>query len=189
MIDQKKIEQATRLFLEGIGEDPNRPGLVGTPDRVARACQELFAGSDAAAHEALSVQFDSAMTGPVLEKNIPFYSLCEHHLLPFFGQVHIAYLPAGKVAGLSKLARTVEAFARRAQIQENLTQQIADAVLTDLGARGVLVVVEAEHLCMTMRGINKPGAVTETYVALGAYEKDPALIDRTLAMIHAPAQK
>ncbi|MCI6636828.1 MAG: GTP cyclohydrolase I FolE [Bilifractor sp.] len=183
MIDKVKVEQAVRLFLEGIGEDPDREGLLGTPDRIARMCEEIFAGTDEAAQKALSVTFSSPADNLVLEKDIQFYSVCEHHLLPFFGNVHIAYLPNGKVAGLSKLARTVEAYARRAQIQEKLTDQIATAVMENLDARGVMVVIEAEHLCMSMRGIKKPGTRTMTYVCKGAFENDPALVDRVLAMI------
>ena len=146
-------------------------------------CEEIFSGTDEAAKKALSVTFSSPADSLVLEKDIHFYSVCEHHLLPFFGNVHIAYLPNGKVAGLSKLARTVEAYARRAQIQEKLTDQIATAVMENLDARGVMVVIEAEHLCMSMRGIKKPGTRTMTYVCKGAFEKDPALVDRVLAMI------
>ncbi len=183
MIDKVKVEQAVRLFLEGIGEDPDREGLKGTPDRIARMCEEIFSGTDEAAKKALSVTFSSPADSLVLEKDIHFYSVCEHHLLPFFGNVHIAYLPNGKVAGLSKLARTVEAYARRAQIQEKLTDQIAAAVMENLDAHGVMVVIEAEHLCMSMRGIKKPGTRTMTYVCKGAFAKDPALVDRVLAMI------
>ena len=146
-------------------------------------CEEIFSGTDEAAKKALSVTFSSPADNLVLEKDIHFYSVCEHHLLPFFGNVHIAYLPNGKVAGLSKLARTVEAYARRAQIQEKLTDQIATAVMENLDARGVMVVIEAEHLCMSMRGIKKPGTRTMTYVCKGAFGKDPALVDRVLAMI------
>ncbi|MGN0364204.1 MAG: GTP cyclohydrolase I FolE [Bilifractor sp.] len=183
MIDKVKVEQAVRLFLEGIGEDPDREGLKGTPDRIARMSEELFSGTDEAARKALSVTFACPSDNLVLEKDIQFYSLCEHHLLPFFGQVHIAYIPNGRVAGLSKLARTVEAFARRAQIQEKLTDQIATAVMDNLNAKGVMVVIEAEHLCMSMRGIKKPGTKTMTYVCKGVFEKDAALTDRVLSMI------
>ena len=183
MVDKAKVEQAVRLFLEGVGEDPDRPALVGTPDRIARMAEELFGGTDEAAKKALSVTFDCTNDDLVLEKDIQFYSLCEHHLLPFFGKAHIAYLPNGKVAGLSKLARTVEAFARRAQIQEHMNEQIADAMVEHLNTRGVMVVVEAEHLCMTMRGVKKPGAKTMTYVCRGEFKDNPALCDRVLRMI------
>lgn len=183
MIDKPKIEQAVRMLLEGIGEDPDREGLVGTPDRIARMCEELFSGTDEAAAKALSVTFNCTNDDLVLEKDIQFYSLCEHHLLPFYGKAHIAYLPSGKVAGLSKLARTVEAYARRAQIQEQLTEQIANAMMKYLDPRGVMVVVEAEHMCMTMRGVKKPGAQTMTYVCRGEFKDNPALCDRVLRMI------
>lgn len=183
MIDKQKIEQAVRLFLEAVGEDPDRPALVGTPDRVARMAEELFGGTDEAAKEALSVTFDCANDDLVLEKDIQFYSLCEHHLLPFFGKVHIAYVPNGRVAGLSKLARTVEAYARRAQIQEQMTQQIAEAMMQYLQPRGVMVVAEAEHMCMSMRGVKKPGAKTLTYVCKGEFAQNPALCDRVLRMV------
>lgn len=183
MIDKEKVEQAVRLFLEAVGEDPDRPALVGTPDRVARMAEELFGGTEEAARKALSVTFDCSNDDLVLEKDITFYSLCEHHLLPFYGKVHIAYLPDGRVAGLSKLARTVEAYARRAQIQEQLTEQIADAMMRYLAPRGVMVVVEAEHMCMTMRGVKKPGTKTLTYVCRGRFSEDNVLCDRVLQMI------
>mgnify|MGYP002516452225 CR=1 FL=1 len=183
MIDKPKIEQAVRMLLEGIGENPDREGLIGTPDRIARMCEELFSGTDEAARKALSVTFNCTNDDLVLEKDIQFYSLCEHHLLPFYGKAHIAYLPNGKVAGLSKLARTVEAYTRRAQIQEQLTEQIAAALMTYLEPRGVMVVVEAEHLCMTMRGVKKPGTQTMTYVCRGEFQDNPILCDRVLRMI------
>ena len=183
MIDKEKIEQATRLFLEGIGEDPERSGIKDTPDRIARMCEEVFGGTDEAARAALSVTFECANDNPVLEKDITFYSMCEHHLLPFFGKAHIAYIPNGRVVGLSKLARTVEAYARRPQIQEQLTRQIAEALMTNLNAKGVLVVLEAEHLCMSMRGVKKPGTKTVTYVSLGEFKENKALSDRMMQLI------
>lgn len=183
MVDQEKVQQAVRMFLEAIGENPDRPALIGTPDRVARMAEELFGGTDEAAQKALSVTFDCTNDDLVLEKDIGFYSMCEHHLLPFFGKVHIAYLPNGKVAGLSKLARTVEAYARRAQIQEQLTEQIATALMEYLSPRGAMVVVEAEHMCMSMRGVKKPGTVTMTYVCKGEFLHNPTLCDRVLHMI------
>lgn len=174
-MNTQKIEQGVRLLLEGIGEDPNREGLLETPARVARACEELFAGLETTAENHLSKTFEFVNDNLVIEKNIPFYSLCEHHLLPFYGEVHIAYVPNGKVAGLSKLARTVEVYAKRPQIQERMTQQIAEAICDYLGAKGVLVVAKAEHLCMTMRGIKKPGTKTVTACALGNIEEDETL--------------
>lgn len=183
MVDKEKAMAAVRMFLEAVGEDPDRPALLGTPDRVARMAEELFGGTDAAAEKALSVTFDCTNDDLVLEKDIQFYSLCEHHLLPFYGKAHIAYLPSGRVAGLSKLARAVEAYARRAQIQEQLTEQIASAMMKYLNPRGVMVVVEAEHMCMTMRGVKKPGTKTLTYVCKGEFSDNPVLCDRVLRMI------
>lgn len=183
MVDKKKVETAIRMILEAVGEDPDREGLAGTPDRVARMYEELFSGTDEAAADALSVTFNCSDSDVILEKDIQFYSLCEHHLLPFFGKAHIAYIPNGKVAGLSKLARTVEAYARRAQIQENMNEQIADALMEHLDAKGVMVVLEAEHMCMSMRGINKPGTQTMTYVCRGEFKGNDALMDRVMRMI------
>lgn len=183
MVDKQKVEIAVKMLIEAVGEDPDREGLVGTPDRVARMYEELFSGTDEAAEKALSVTFNCSNSDMVLEKDIQFYSLCEHHLLPFFGKAHIAYIPNGKVAGLSKLARTVEAFARRAQIQENMNEQIADAIMEHLDAKGVMVILEAEHMCMSMRGINKPGTQTMTYVCRGRFEEDDVLKDRVMRMI------
>lgn len=171
MIDQEKIKQGVRLLLEGIGENPAREGLADTPDRVARMYQEIFAGMEEDAREHLTKVFSSDQEGIVLEKDITFYSTCEHHLLPFYGKAHIAYLPDGKVVGLSKLARTVEVYARRPQIQEQMTGQIADAIMEYLQPKGVMVVLEAEHMCMTMRGVKKPGSKTVTVAVRGALEQ------------------
>ena len=172
MVDKEKVMAAVRLFLTAIGEDPDREGLVETPERVARMCEDIFSGmgEDPGCH--LSKQFPVADSELVIEKDIVFYSICEHHLLPFFGKVHIAYIPDGSVAGLSKLPRTVEAFARRPQIQEQMTVQIADAIERHLLARGVMVMVEAEHLCMTMRGVKKPGVRTVTVATRGLFTDD-----------------
>ena len=183
MIDKAKVEAAVRLFLEGIGEDVNREGLIGTPDRIARMCEEIYGGTDEEVAVHLSKTFPAAGNEIVLEKDIALYSMCEHHLLPFYGKAHVAYVPDGRVVGLSKLARTVEAFARRPQIQEQLTAQVADALMTYLKPKGSMVVIEAEHMCMTMRGIKKPGARTMTYVCRGVFEDNPALCDRVFAMI------
>ncbi len=174
-MDKKKIKEAVSLFLEGIGEDKNREGLLDTPERIAQMCEELFGGYKSDASEHLSRTFGSAQRELVVEKDITFFSVCEHHLLPFYGKVHIGYIPDGKVVGLSKLARTVEVFARRAQIQEQLTGQIADAIMDTLKPKGVLVMVEAEHMCMTMRGIKKPGSKTVTISTRGCAEKDPEM--------------
>ena len=183
MIDQKKIEQAVRLMLVGIGEDPAREGLRGTPERIARMCEELFGGMHEDVQEHLSRTFSVDTSEIVVEKDISFYSMCEHHILPFYGKAHIAYIPDGKVVGLSKLARTVEVFARRLQVQEQLTGQIADALMEYMQPKGALVMLEAEHMCMTMRGIKKPGSQTITLAKRGVFETDPALEERFFRMI------
>lgn len=192
-MDKEKIKEGVKLILEGIGEDVAREGLVETPDRIARMYEEIFAGidrdrvsaddSDAMVREILSKTFEAQKGQLILEKDITFYSMCEHHLLPFYGKAHIAYISNGRVAGLSKLARTVEEYARRPQLQERLTSQIADAIMKYLHAEGVMVVVEAEHMCMTMRGIKKPGSRTMTYVCRGTFENDNAAMNRVLSMI------
>ena len=183
MVDQKKIKEAVRLLLEGIGEEAEREGLKETPDRIARMYTEIFSGMDETAADHLSKTFSVSGNDMVVEKDIVFYSTCEHHLMPFYGKAHIAYIPDGKVVGLSKLARCVEVFAKRPQIQEKMTAQIADAIMEHLQPkgvivmevlqpRGVLVVIEAEHMCMTMRGVKKPGSMTMTYAARGAFEEE-----------------
>ncbi len=174
-MDKEKIKQAVSLFLEGIGEDVNREGLVDTPERIAQMCEELFAGLNCDAGKHLSRTFSSEQSELVVEKDITFYSLCEHHFLPFYGKVHIGYIPDGKVVGLSKLARTVEVYARRAQIQEQMTGQIAQAIMDVLQPKGVIVMVEAEHMCMTMRGIKKPGSKTVTISTRGCAENNSQL--------------
>ena len=183
MMDQEKIRQGVRLLLEGIGEDLTREGLLETPDRIAKMCQQIYGGlyEDAGTH--LSKQFQAVNNNLVLEKDIPFYSVCEHHLLPFFGKAHVAYIPDGRVAGLSKLARTVEVFARRPQIQENMTAQIADALEEHLKPKGVMVMLEAEHLCMSMRGVEKPGTQTVTTIVRGVFAEDYALQQTFLQMV------
>ncbi len=183
MIDQAKIKQGVRLLLEGIGEDISREGLLNTPDRIARMYEELYSGMEEDAGIHLSRTFHVDNSEMVIEKDITFYSTCEHHMLPFYGKVHIAYIPDGKVVGLSKLARTVEVFARRLQLQEQLTEQIADALMTHMQPKGVLVMVEAEHMCMTMRGIRKPGSQTITVARRGAFETKPELEERFFRML------
>lgn len=183
MVNGKKIEEGIRLLLEGIGEDASREGLLETPERIARMYEELFAGMDQDAAEPLSRQFEVSEAGIVLEKDITFYSMCEHHMLPFFGKAHVAYLPDGRVAGLSKLARTVEVYARRLQLQERLTAQVADALMEHLKPKGVMVLLEAEHMCMTMRGVKKPGSRTVTVVTRGAFETDAALRESFYRML------
>lgn len=175
MMDDKKIEEAVRLFLEGIGEDTNREGLIDTPKRISAMCHELFAGTGENGQEHLSKTFTAENNQMVIEKDITFYSVCEHHLLPFYGKVAIAYVPDGRVVGLSKLARCVEAYARRAQIQEQMTYDIAGAIMDKLAPKGVMVLIEAEHMCMTMRGIKKPGSKTISYAAKGCFETDSGL--------------
>ena len=183
MVDIEKTEKAIRDLLLAIGEDPDRPGLAETPKSCAKMYAELLAGMDSDAQEHLSKQFDVPHSEFLLEKDIPFYSLCEHHLLPFFGKAHIAYLPNDRVVGLSKLARTVEVYARRLQLQEQMTSQIADDIMRHLDARGVMVVIEAEHLCMTMRGVKKPGAKTITTCVRGAFEDQAELRATVLSLI------
>ena len=175
MINQEKIKEAVRLFLEGIGENPDREGLQETPRRISEMCNELFGGMEQDASEHLSKVFEVENNEMVIEKDISFYSVCEHHFLPFYGNVHIAYVPNGKVVGLSKLARTVEVYARRAQIQERMTAQIAEDIMEHLNPQGVIVMIEAEHMCMTMRGIKKPGTKTVSFVAKGIFETDSEL--------------
>lgn len=183
MMDQKKIEQAVRLFLEGIGEDVEREGLKETPSRIARMCAEIYGGMEENAEKHLSKTFTSGSSDMVIEKDITFYSMCEHHILPFYGKAHIAYIPDGKVVGLSKLARTVEVFARRLQIQEQLTGQIADALMKYMKPKGAVVMIEAEHMCMTMRGIRKPGSQTVTIARRGVFESDLDLEERFFRML------
>ena len=174
-MDKQKIKQAVIMFLEGIGEDVSREGLVDTPDRISRMCEEIFAGFDAKTSDNLSRSFHSDYTGMVLEKNITFYSMCEHHLLPFFGKAHVAYVPNRRVVGLSKIARIVEIYSKKLQMQENMGMQIAKFFMEKLDAKGAMVMLEAEHTCMTMRGVKKPGTKTVTLVKQGVFETDSNL--------------
>ena len=183
MFDHEKIKEGVRLILEGVGEDVEREGLLETPDRVARMYEEIFAGMYQDASEPLSKRFHVAGNEMVLEKDIVFYSTCEHHLMPFFGKAHVAYIPKGEVVGLSKIARTVEVFAKRPQLQEQLTAQIADAINEQLHPMGVMVMLEAEHTCMTMRGVKKPGSKTVSYVTRGIFAEDTALQDRFFQLV------
>ena len=184
MVDKVKIEQAVRLLLEGIGEDITREGLIDTPDRIARMCEEIYGGLGHEADQHLLKQFPVENNEIVLEKDITFYSMCEHHLMPFYGKAHVAYIPDGKVVGLSKLARTVEVYARRLQIQERMTAQIADDIMKYLAPQGVMVMLEAEHMCMTMRGIKKPGSQTVTMVTRGVFAENKELQDRFLQLVN-----
>ncbi len=183
MFDQDKIKEGVRLILEGVGEDPNREGLLETPERVAKMYQEIFGGLEQDAKEHLAKRFTCDNNEMVLEKDITFYSTCEHHLLPFYGKAHVAYIPNGEVVGLSKIPRTVEVFARRPQLQEQLTAQIADAISEELHPLGVMVMIEAEHMCMTMRGVKKPGSKTVTYVTRGLFEEDQLLQDKFFRLL------
>ena len=183
MVNQEKVEAAIKLLLEGMGEDPTREGLLETPARVARMYGEIAGGMGQSAEGHLSITFAVASIDLVIERDMTFYSLCEHHLLPFYGKVHLAYIPNGRVTGLSKLARTVEVFSRRLQLQERLTSQIADALMDDLGAKGAIVMVEGEHMCMSMRGVSKPGASTATLAKRGVFEGDQALVDEFFRLI------
>lgn len=183
MFDREKIQQGVRLILEGVGENPEREGLLETPERVARMYEEIFSGLQTDAKEHLAKRFSADNNEMVLEKDIVFYSTCEHHLMPFFGKAHVAYIPSGDVVGLSKIARTVEVYARRPQIQEQLTAQIADAINDELHPLGVMVMIEAEHTCMTMRGVKKPGSKTLTYVTRGLFEEDVQLQDKFFRLV------
>lgn len=169
-VDQPRIEAAVREILLAIGEDPDRDGLQQTPARVARAYAEFFSGLYQDAGDILGTTFDIAHSEMVLVKDIPFYSTCEHHLVPFHGVAHVGYIPGpdGKVTGLSKLARVVDLYARRPQVQERLTTQVVEALEEHLNPRGAIVVIEAEHMCMSMRGVRKPGAKTVTSAVRGA---------------------
>ncbi len=183
MIDQNRIEAAVKEILLAIGENPEREGLLETPARVAKAYGEIFSGMDQNSDEILSRTFTSNNSGVVLQTDIEFHSMCEHHLLPFFGKVHIAYLPENKVVGLSKLGRTVEVYAKRPQLQEQLSDQIADALLEKLNPRGVMIVIEATHMCMSIRGVKKPGAITKTIVTRGEFDTNMQLRQEVLSLI------
>ena len=173
MANQEKVEQAVYQLLEALGENPEREGLLDTPKRVAKMYAEMFSGLNEDPKDQFTAVFSEVHDEVVLVKDIPFYSMCQHHLVPFYGKAHVAYLPSGdKVTGLSKLARAVEVAARRPQLQERLTDQVATALEEALNPRGVFVMVEAEHMCMTMRGIKKPGSKTITTVAKGLYKED-----------------
>ena len=183
MVDQEKVETAIKLLLEGIGEDPIREGLLETPARVARMYGEIAGGMDQSAEEHLSKTFAVASNDLVIERDITFYSLCEHHLLPFHGVAHVGYIPQnGQVAGLSKLARLVELYARRPQVQERLTQQVADALMEGIDARGVIVVTECNHMCMAMRGVKKAQSRTVTSAVRGCM-RDAATRTEAMSLI------
>jgi len=184
-IDKKKIENAVRDILEAIGEDPDREGLIDTPSRVARMYEEIYSGLHEDPRDHLKVIFqDEKHEEMVIVKDISFYSCCEHHLVPFFGKAHIAYIPKdGRLTGLSKLARVVEAFAKRPQLQERITKGIADIIMEELKPYGVMVVIEAEHMCMTMRGVKKPGSKTVTSAVRGVFEHDLSTRSEAMGLI------
>ncbi len=183
--DQPRAEAAVRELLIAVGEDPDRHGLEATPARVARAYRELFAGLYTDPDTVLDTTFDEQHDELVLVKQIPMYSTCEHHLVSFHGVAHVGYIPGedGRVTGLSKIARLVDLYAKRPQVQERLTAQIADALMRKLNPRGAIVVVEAEHLCMAMRGVRKPGAVTTTSAVRGQFKTDHASRSEALDLI------
>jgi GTP cyclohydrolase I len=186
VIDHPRVEAAVREILAAVGEDPDRDGLVNTPRRVARMFEEIFAGIDDDPGQVLQVMFEADHDEMVLVKDIPFASVCEHHLVPFIGRAHVAYIPNddGRITGLSKLARLVDGYAKRPQVQERMTSQIADTLLRVLEPRGVLVVLEAEHLCMSMRGVKKPGSTTVTSAVRGLFRDDARTRAEAMAFVH-----
>lgn len=188
-VDVDRVAAAVREMLLGIGEDPDREGLRDTPQRVAKAYAEMFDGLEADPAEILATTFDLGHDEMVLVRDIEVWSTCEHHLLPFTGVAHVGYIPAnGRITGLSKLARLVDAFAKRPQVQERLTSEVADALVEHLRPQGVIVVVECEHLCMTMRGVRKPDSLCTTSATRGAFRDNQATRAEFLALIHAPTR-
>ena len=183
VINQEKIAAGVRMIIEAIGDDPDREGLKDTASRVARMYGEFFHGLHEDPRTYLQVVFDEQHDEMVLVKDVPFHSMCEHHLLPFHGQVHAAYIPHGRVVGLSKIARVIEVFARRPQVQERMTSQIADLLIDELDAHGVGVVVEASHTCMTMRGVKKPGSLMVTSAMRGSFKSDLATRNEFMSLV------
>jgi len=185
-VDTARVERLVAELLEAIGEDPGRDGLQATPRRMAAMYEELFAGAEEDPGRHLTVTFAAEHDEMVMVRDIPFTSLCEHHMVPFIGKAHVAYIPAedGRITGLSKLARLVDGYARRLQVQERMTTQIADCLEEALEPRGVLVVVEAEHLCMAMRGVRKPGTLTITSAVRGLFRDDPRTRAEAMAFVH-----
>lgn len=183
-VNRAQIEDAVRLILEAVGEDPNREGLLDTPKRVAKMYEEVFMGLNQDPKEYFETVFSEDHEELVLVKDIPFYSLCEHHLVPFYGKAHVAYIPRnGRVTGLSKLARAVEAVAKRPQLQERITSTVVNAIIEKLEPHGAMVVVEAEHMCMTMRGVKKPGSKTVTTAVRGTFAEDEKARAEVLSLI------
>ena len=190
-VDKTRIEHAVREILEAVGEDPERDGLVRTPERVASMYEEIFGGLHDDPSRHLTVTFEAEHDEMVMVRDIPLFSVCEHHLVPFAGRAHVAYIPGedGRITGLSKIARLVEGFARRPQVQERLTTQVADALVEVLQPSGVLVMIEAEHLCMSMRGVKKPGALTITSAVRGLFKTNAATRSEALALITYPGNR
>ncbi|HZP26446.1 MAG TPA: GTP cyclohydrolase I FolE [Dehalococcoidia bacterium] len=184
-IDQATIERAVREIIFAIGEDASRQGLAGTPERIARMYADIFSGLQEDPREVLATGFDEDHKEMVILKNIPFYSMCEHHFLPFHGQAHVGYVPEGRVVGASKIARVVDILARRPQLQERLTSQVADSIMDGLRPDGVAVVIEAEHLCMTMRGVQKPGTTMVTSAIRGGFRRRAVTRSEFMTLIRA----
>ena len=184
-MNTEKIKEGVKLILEGVGEDPEREGIKKTPERVAKMFEEIFSGTEVDPTKLFETTFDEHHTEMVIVKDIPFYSMCEHHLMPFFGTAHVAYIPAkdGRICGISKLARLVDVYAKRPQVQERLTTQVADTLNSQLKPMGVMVVMEAEHLCMSMRGIKKPGSKTVTSAVRGVFEASDKTRSEALRLI------
>ncbi len=183
MVDNEAVADAVRKLLAAIGEDPDREGLLGTPRRIAEMYREVFFGMEQDPYSILSVGFEEGHEEMVVVRDIPFFSMCEHHLLPFHGVAHVGYIPKGRVVGISKLARAVDIFAKRPQVQERLTSQIADAIMEVVKPRGVAVVMEAEHLCMTMRGVKKPGSKVVTSANRGIFRTNLATRTEFMSII------
>lgn len=188
-IDKAKIEAGVRLILEGIGEDVEREGLKQTPERVANMYEEIFSGVGADPSVAFSTTFGEDHEEMVIVRDIPLYSVCEHHLMPFLGKAHVCYIPGsdGRISGISKLARVVDVLSRKPQVQERLTTQVADVIERSLEPRGVMVVIEAEHLCMSMRGVNKPGSITVTSAVRGILRSKISTRNEALSLIRSRA--
>jgi GTP cyclohydrolase I len=182
-MDKKKIEQGVKLILEGVGEDPKRAGLKDTPRRVAKMYEEIFSGLKGEQEQLLKTIEGESHDEMILIKDIPFYSVCEHHLLPFIGKAHIAYIPAGDIVGLSELAKALEHFAKRPQVQERLTSQLADMIMERLKPKGAMVIIDADHLCMSMRGIKKPGSRTVTSAVRGTFRTKASTREEMLELI------
>jgi GTP cyclohydrolase I len=185
VIDKAKIEKAVASIIEAIGEDPNREGLIGTPRRIAEMYAEVFSGIYEDPGEELRVGFEEGHQEMVILKDIPFYSMCEHHFLPFHGLAHVGYIPSGRVVGASKIGRVVEILAKRPQLQERLTTQIANTIVSVLEPKGVAVVIQAEHLCMTMRGVKKPGSNIVTSAMRGLFQKNPVTRSEFLSLVQS----